>query len=153
MSIICFQRLFMWGIEAPTMTKRQRMKLTGRCKREKWIPASWWIGQQIIAHRQNRQQQVEVPHWDTVLGNGMQPYVILDILYNWISSLYAIWCIRTAPYMWCSKNNKLCFLYLTVDLMEKTINSSEIYFNQCSSVFIAIRLRSVRIYFGNLKVQ
>jgi len=54
------------------------------------MPASWWIGQQITARRQNRQQQVEVPHRDTVLGNGTQPSAILDNLYNKISTLYAI---------------------------------------------------------------
>jgi hypothetical protein len=82
MSLFCFQRLFMWRIEAPTLTKTQRMKLTGRCKKKTWIPASWWIGQQITALRQNRQQPEEVPHRGNVLANGRQPSVILDILYN-----------------------------------------------------------------------
>jgi len=58
------------------------MKSTGRCKRNTWTPASWWIGQQITARRQNRQQQQEVPRRDIVLGSGMQPSAFLNILYN-----------------------------------------------------------------------
>jgi len=38
--------------------------------------------QQITARRKNRQQQEEVPHRGTALGNGKQPSAILDFLYN-----------------------------------------------------------------------
>ena len=82
MSLICLQWLFTWRIEASTLTKRQWIKCTGICKIKTWMPASWWIGQQITARRQNRQQQEEFPLRDTVLGNGTQPSAILDILYN-----------------------------------------------------------------------
>jgi len=44
--------------------------------------ASWWNTLKITARRQNRQQNEEVPHKDTVVGNGTQPSTILDILDN-----------------------------------------------------------------------
>jgi len=92
--------MFMWGIEGNTLTKRQRSACWRSCKRTTQISATCWIARQITASRQNHQKKKEVSHTDTGVGNGTQPSAILNILDNWIYSLYAIYFIRIGNYMW-----------------------------------------------------
>jgi hypothetical protein len=44
------------------------------------MSASRWNGRQIAASKQNRQQNEEVPHRDTGVGNGTQPSANLNNL-------------------------------------------------------------------------
>ena len=51
------------------------------------------------ACKQNSQQKELIPNRDIGVGNGRQPSAILDILDNWIYSLYAKCYARTRNYM------------------------------------------------------